>query len=243
MQRIAPQNWYRQQDAGDAITLIDEPYIHPFYRCNMWHVRGRDKDMLVDSGMGVVPLREHVALLNERALLTINTHAHFDHIGSQHEFDCRLCHAAEADILAHPTRENTLADPYVSDNIFSALPDVADYDSATYAVKAAPATQLVAEGDIIDLGERHFEVLHLPGHSPGGIGLWEAATGVLITGDAVYDGPLVADSYHSDMDDYIGSMEKLLTLPVRLVHGGHFASFSGARMQDIIQRWLKENAR
>ncbi len=39
---------------GDDVTLIDEPFIHEFYRCNVWHVRGRDRDMLVDSGMGVV---------------------------------------------------------------------------------------------------------------------------------------------------------------------------------------------
>ena len=58
MKRAAPQDWYRVQRKGDDVTLIDEPHIQPFYRCNIWHVRGRDRDMLVDSGMGVVSLRE-----------------------------------------------------------------------------------------------------------------------------------------------------------------------------------------
>jgi glyoxylase-like metal-dependent hydrolase (beta-lactamase superfamily II) len=34
-------------------------------------------------------------------------------------------------------------------------------------------------------------VIHTPGHSPGGIALWEAATGILFSGDIVYDGELI----------------------------------------------------
>ena len=45
------------------------------------------------------------------------------------------------------------------------------------------------------LGDRHFEVLHLPGHSPGSIGLWERRTGILFSGDALYDGPLLDELF------------------------------------------------
>ena len=113
------------------------------------------------------------------------------------------------------------------------LPDV-PYSSTTYAVKAAPATRILEDGDMIDLGDRTFEVIHTPGHSPGGIALWEAASGVLISGDLVYDGPLIEDTYHADAEAYIRSMQRLARLPVRVVHGGHFPSFSGARLTDII---------
>lgn len=138
-----------------------------------------------------------------------------------------------------PTRQTTLADPYVTDDIFEALPDV-PYCSTTYAVKAAPATRLLEDGDVIDLGDRRVEVIHTPGHSPGGIALWEAATGVLISGDIIYDGPLIEDTYHADAGDYVRSMQRLLRLPVRVVHGGHFPSFSGARLHDMIGAWLRE---
>ena len=63
MVRARPEDWYTTAHKGDDVTLIAEPFIHEFYRCNMWHVRGRDRDMLVDSGMGVVPLREWVPLV------------------------------------------------------------------------------------------------------------------------------------------------------------------------------------
>jgi glyoxylase-like metal-dependent hydrolase (beta-lactamase superfamily II) len=50
-------------------------------------------------------------------------------------------------------------------------------------------------------------VIHTPGHSPGGIALWEKKTGILLSGDIVYDGPLILDAYHSDLRDYDASME------------------------------------
>lgn len=239
MRRIAPKDWYQVKRLDDDVTSICEPFIQEFYRCNIWHVRGRDRDMLVDSGMGVVSLREWVPLVTERALTAVASHTHFDHIGCHREFECRCVHAAEADLLAHPTRVNTLADPYVADEIFDALPPE-PYLSSTYAVKAAPATRLLEDGDHIDLGDRVFEVIHTPGHSPGGIALFEEKTGVLFSGDILYDGPLIEDTYHANADDYLASMERLLRLPARIVHGGHFPSFSGERYRTLIMDWLAD---
>lgn len=238
--RIATaESWYQTRTLEDGVTHIWEPHIKPFYRCNIWHVRGRERDLLIDSGMGVVGLRAQIPLVSERALTAVASHTHFDHIGAHHEFAERAAHRAEADLLAKPGRAETLAEPYVTDAIFTALPPD-DYSSPDYAVTPAPATRVLDEGDIIDLGDRHFEVLHLPGHSPGGIGLWEAESGIFFAGDTVYDGPLVDDCYHSNLDDYIASMERLLALPARVVHGGHFPSFDGERMRTLIRAFLDD---
>lgn len=242
MIRARPEDWYATRPAGDGVTYICEPFIKEFYRCNMWHVRGRDRDMLVDSGMGVLSLREWVPLVTERALTAVASHTHFDHIGCHHEFPDRCVHHAEAAILAEPTRAATLAEPYVTDEIFDRLPP-APYTSASYALRAAPATRLLADGDVIDLGDRAFEVIHTPGHSPGGIALWEAASGILFSGDIVYDGPLIEDTYHSDAADYHASMVRLYDLPVRVVHGGHFPSYDGTRHREIIRSWLDAKER
>ncbi|MGE8107014.1 MBL fold metallo-hydrolase [Allorhizobium sp. NPDC080224] len=235
--RTRPEDWYSVRRLDDDVTYICEPHIQEFYRCNIWHVRGRDRDMLVDSGMGVVSLREWVPLVTERELIAVASHTHFDHIGCHHEFECRAVHSAEADLLADPTRENTLADPYVTDDIFDALPPE-PYCSKCYAVKRAPATRLLEDGDMVDLGDRQFEIIHTPGHSPGGIALYEKATEILFSGDILYDGPLIEDTYHSNANDYHASMERLLRLKVRLVHGGHFPSFSGERYRELITGWL-----
>lgn len=237
MRRMEASDWYRVRNVGDGVTHIDEPQIKEFYRCNIWHVRGRDRDMLVDSGMGVVSLRRHVPLVTEKPCLAIASHTHFDHIGCHHEFSECLIHPAEADLLKHPTRANTFADKYVSDDIFDALPPE-PFVAAEYAVKAAPVTRLVEDGDLIDLGDRHLEVIHTPGHSPGGIALWEAATSILFSGDIVYDGPLVEGTSPEEAVDYYNSMKRLFDYPVRVVHGGHFASYGGARHREIIRTWL-----
>lgn len=237
MHKIAPTQWYETCKIGDDVTFISEPYIKEYYRCNIWHIRGRDRDMLVDTGMGVVSLRQHVPLVTEKPCLAVASHTHFDHIGCHHEFEERLIHAAEADILAHPTRENTIADKYVCDDIFTQLPP-APYTSEEYNVGAAPATRLVGDGDVIDLGDRVFEVIHTPGHSPGGIALWESATQILFSGDIVYDGPLAEGDDPDEQIHYYASMKRLLDFPVRLVHGGHFPSYSGARHREIIKNWL-----
>ena len=242
MDRASAGEWYRTEPAGDGVTHIFEPFVREFYRCNIWHVRGRDRDLLVDSGMGVVSLRAHVPLTTGRTCLAVASHTHFDHIGCHHEFPDRLVHGAEADLIAHPTRENTLADVYVTDEMFTRLPPE-PYRCATYSVRRAPATRLLADGDVIDLGDRHFEVIHTPGHSPGGVALWEADTRILFTGDIVYDGPLLEDAYHSDPADYFTSMKRLHDIPVRVVHAGHFPSYDGARHRQIIRRWLDERER
>ena len=65
---------------------------------------------------------------------------------------------------------------------------------------------MLREGGVVDLGDRHFEVIHLPGHSPGSISLREESTGVLFSGDVVYDRVLLDNASHSNVDDYLASM-------------------------------------
>ncbi len=230
-------HWFETKRLDDDVTLIWEPNAIPLVRCNMWHVRGRDCDMLIDSGFGFFSLKEHVALVTEKPVLCVGSHTHFDHMGGHWEFDRRLIHPAEADLLANPTRANTVSDLYMSLDIFTALP-FEGFDPEDYNVRAAPPTRLIEEGDVIDLGDRQFEVIHTPGHSPGSICLWEPAGEILFSGDVVYDGEILNDLYHSVPEDVIASMERLRAIPARAIHGGHFPSFGGPRMIELIDEYL-----
>ena len=87
--------WFSRRDAGDGVTWITEPHVHPLIRCNVWHVRGRERDLLVDTGLGVSSLREEIQDLAGRPLTAIATHVHYDHAGSLHEFEDRRIHASE----------------------------------------------------------------------------------------------------------------------------------------------------
>ena len=233
---IGADEWYEIRALADGISLIHEPWIKPFYRCNMWHVQGRDRDLLFDTGLGHFPLRSAVAALRERPVICVASHSHFDHIGCHHEFATRCIHQAEAAILAAPRNDWTLADRYATDEMFDGLPE--GWDARAYRIQPAPATRTLSDGEVIDLGNRAFEVVHTPGHSPGGIALWESKTGTLLSGDIIYDGPLIDDCYHSDLGDYEKSLRRLAKLPAETVHGGHFPSFGRRRLIQVIDEYL-----
>ena len=74
---------------------------------------------------------------------------------------------------------------------------------------------MLRHGDVIDLGDRAFEVLHLPGHSSGSVGLFDRRSGQFFSGDVVYDGELLDELEDSVIDDYLVSMERLLRLAPR----------------------------
>ncbi len=221
--------WFATDRLDDDVTLIWEHRVSTDVRCNIWHIRGRDRDLLIDTGLGLGSLRDEIALLAGRQVMAVASHGHFDHIGGHWEFEERAVHAAEAEILARPTLANTVAEGYVAASMFlDAVP--AGFDAAAYAIRPAPATVFLQGGELLDLGDRQFEVLHLPGHSPGSIALWESARGILFSGDVVYDGELLDRLYHSNPPEYVESMERLKRLPVTVVHAGHYQSFGRDRL-------------
>jgi glyoxylase-like metal-dependent hydrolase (beta-lactamase superfamily II) len=121
--------------------------------------------------------------------------------------------------------------------MITALPS-ADYDIRSFRIRPARQVRAVEEGDVIDLGDRVFEVLHLPGHSPGSIGLLERKTETLFSGDAVYDGPLFDQLHHSSRSDYVRTLHRLRNLPVRTIHAGHDPSFGRDRLIELIDEQL-----
>src|SRR5690242_5603542 len=51
------EQWFRRETFAEGITLLSETYVDPFARCNVWHVRGRDRDLVIDTGLGLCSLR------------------------------------------------------------------------------------------------------------------------------------------------------------------------------------------
>lgn len=247
--------WFRATPVGDGITHIEEPHVHRMVRCNVWHVRGRDRDLVVDTSLGLHPLRRLVERRLGHELVAVATHVHADHVGAMHEFDERAIHRLEAPAMAEADVITLHSEPYgpavlepyrrAGYDIPELLVDAAPPGglvSATLPRRAAAPTRVLEEGDVVDLGDRAFEVLHLPGHSPGSIGLWEPATGVLFAGDAVYDGPLLDELDGSDVHAYVATMRRLRDLPVRVVHAGHEASFGRDRLVELCDAYLARRA-
>ena len=243
--------WYERKSISDDVTLVYEPHVHPFLRCNIWHVRGRDRDLLIDTGLGVASLKDAIADLVDKPLTALATHIHYDHVGCLYEFDERILHRIEAPRMAqyrdNPSslktgafltryRTNYPTDEY-DEYLLNARPGEA-FDIDNYRVRSTQVTREVDEGDVVDLGNRQFEVIHLPGHSPGSIGLWEAAAGTFFSGDALYDGTLLDEMPDSSIPDYIRTMKRIRELPVSVVHAGHEPSFGRQRMIELVDEYL-----
>jgi glyoxylase-like metal-dependent hydrolase (beta-lactamase superfamily II) len=226
MPNSSAESWYEAKRIDADTILILEPHVHVLEQANMWLVEGRERDMILDTGMGVVPLRPFLDGLRrdpDKPIVCVCSHTHIDHIGAAHDAGY----------------------PPIGEMLIEALPHEG-YDPESYRLQGAPATGLLQEGDTLDLGGHLYEVLHLPGHSPGGIGLFERGTGVLFAADAIYDGPLIYDGPGMSVAAYRETFSKLRTLPVTTIHGGHDPSFDRDRMLAIIAayeaRWDAEAA-
>jgi glyoxylase-like metal-dependent hydrolase (beta-lactamase superfamily II) len=105
-------------------------------------------------------------------------------------------------------------------------------------LQPAPLTAFLDEGDVVDLGNRRFTVLHLPGHSPGSIALLNEHNGDFFSADAIYDGGLVDDIPGADVANYLDTMRRLAELDVGTVYAGHGAVMNGPQMRQIARNYI-----
>lgn len=80
------------------------------------------------------------------------------------------------------------------------------------SVKSDRRVQALWEGDIIDIGSRHFEVILIPGHTPGSIALLDRQNRILVSGDSLSMTPVFMFGEIRNIHAYILSMEKLLKM-------------------------------
>ena len=198
--------WFDVAEVAPGVYRVTEYFCHPLVRANCFFVKGSARDMLVDSGMGIGRLRAALAPLIDKPVVLVTTHAHVNHMGGHHEF-------ADAEILVHSLEAGALAAPpgppglgfegfsaadtaafaamgFVTTGLLVDAIPAPGYEPDAYRCHGVTATGFLQEGDVVDLGRQALCVLHLPGHSPGGIGLFDAADATLFAGDTLYDGPL-----------------------------------------------------
>lgn len=246
--------WFAALEVGEGVTRLSEPHVSDLVSANLWWIRGRDHDVLVDTGLGIASLREHVPEVLEHDTLAVLSHTHLDHTGGAHEANRVAVHALEADAVVSPPAASL--DPHTElellglalpgpgqlpESLLEALP-APGYDPAAYAVRPAAVTRALVDGDVIDLGDRALRVVHAPGHTPGSIVLLDEDLHWLYTGDVLYDGTLFDQTYGADIASYVETMRRLFALDVTQVHPGHDESFDDDRMRELVDTYLRLRA-
>lgn len=165
---------------------------------------------IVDASFGGTAIVREVKRLGLMPELLILTHAHLDHIAGVDEV--RAAYPG-LPILIHEAEAHWPTDPQAN---LSAL--------AGFPVVCAPPDRLLRDGETLRLGGTEWRVLHTPGHSPGGIGLYCGAAKTLIAGDTLFAGSVGRSDFPgSDPETLARSIRtKLYALPEEtVVYPGH----------------------
>jgi glyoxylase-like metal-dependent hydrolase (beta-lactamase superfamily II) len=119
----------------------------------------------------------------------VNTHGHFDHVGG----DAALKEALGAPIAIHGSDAGLMAEAHERGVIFG-----------VNAPKQPAPDKLLEDGSTLKAGGLTLEVIHTPGHTPGGVCLFDRADSILFTGDTLFAGSVG----RTDLED--GSYEELM---------------------------------
>lgn len=176
-----------------------------------------------------------------RVARAIVTHAHADHFGGNFEL---LAANPRCTIYAHALDVAWARDPafHVRDAYDALEPDVSCPTEikawvAALMGPAAPVTAVREGHTFACAGGTSFDVVHLPGHSPGHVGLWDPAHATLILGDALLgdgqrvDGHVVAIPSYLDVDHYLGSIATVRSLAPTTCLPSHFAPMDARATQ------------
>lgn len=169
--------------------------------CYLVTMGDSDACWIVDAGFQPDPMIDAIqerGLKPERLILT---HAHLDHIGGVNDV---LQALGPIPIAIHEDEQHWLSDPQLNLSAFIEM-----------NVTAPSATDLLNDGQILDLQGSQWEIRHTPGHSPGGITLYCEAAEVAIVGDTLFrDSVGRTDFPTSDGPQMFTSIrERLMTLP------------------------------
>ncbi|MDC7124714.1 MAG: MBL fold metallo-hydrolase, partial [Spirochaetales bacterium] len=171
---------------------------------------GENTCWIIDAGFEPDVMIKYIkdkALIPERL---IYTHAHLDHIAGVNDI---IKEFPDIKTAISPEEKSFLSDPVK--NMSSMM---------GFEIKAPEADQFLSDGDILNFCGSDFVVFSTPGHSPGGICLYQKEENILFSGDTLFQGSVGRyDFPTSNGQDLFDSIKnKLMILPDSTnVYPGH----------------------
>ena len=182
---------------------------------NIWLVGDDAEVLVVDAAHDAEPILE--AIGDRRVVLIACTHGHNDHVNVAAELADRT---AGTPVALHP------ADRMLWDRLYP----------------HRPPDVTLSDGDVLGVAGEQLQVLHTPGHSPGGVCLLLDSHGAVFGGDTLFKGgPGATGRSFSDFDTIIASIrDRLLALPApTVVHTGHGDDTTIGAEAPHLQEWIE----
>lgn len=168
---------------------------------------GTHHALLFDTGYGFGSLRDVVRGITDKPLYVVNSHGHVDHACGNEQFGGAYIHPLDMELaVEHNGRDMRMAELDTAE-----VP--MDFDLEAYLALGTGELKPAGEGDTFDLGGMTLQVIHLPGHTAGSIGLWCPERKLLWVGDAMNCFVWLFLPEAQSLNTYIASLHKAAALP------------------------------
>lgn len=184
---------YKVTEIGDKSWLIEE--YDEMTSVYMYLLAGKKEAVLIDTGMGFLPLSIIAGSLTKLPVKAILTHGHIDHIGGTAQFSEVYLHEADRETYCFHSKEGR--------QLFS------QYDFP----EVKQEVHCLHDGDTFELGDRLLRIIHVPGHSYGSICILDEKNRWLFTGDTCCKANVLLElDFCASVKAYSESIEKLLQM-------------------------------
>ena len=214
------KNWFTTVQLDDCVFGIGE-FGH-YEEVLSFLIVGEKEAVLIDSGMGFFSMRSEVQKMTLLPCGVLNTHSHFDHIGSNFEF-------SQVELFDHPTNRQAAQEGYSAEYLAAWFSDQQFWNvrpeglPSVYTIPSFQQAQFFKDRDVLSRASLNFTVLHTPGHCDDSVCFYESSRGWLFAGDLLYDGPIYIEK-NGGLTKYRRSIDLILELNnVRKIFCSHNA--------------------
>ena len=191
------------KEIGNKIYLIDDNKNATAYL-----VIGENKALLIDTGTGFGDLYSLVKSLTNLPIIVVNTHAHYDHVWGNFQFE--EAYLSNADKKLYEDSYSKEIRRTLTEQYKELIPTNIDSEYIEKWIELSSCKVLpIKHGDLIDLGGKVLQVIETPGHTKGSIVLLSESDEILIVGDSIIDRLWMHLEECTELTTYLNGIKRL----------------------------------